>query len=381
MNKFTSLLFTFSLIVTFFVTSNAQTTANLKIDKSIKGVIGFSLFCDKDYNCGLRENETSKFEEFEENKNLFLKVQRTKNDFYFQINTKLDKKIINGKKTLLNQGANIIIDVKIPLSNNSFSVIPFKVSHNKSDKKGMIIDQFFISPNYAAKGVLTYKNCSSEIILHDMNFDGKFSDSDAKRGTNLGIDFNKDDKFWGKDEFKKTDEIIEFCGQRFLISDLNSQSITFEPTDIKLAKVGEPVPDFSFSLLNNEIITSEKIKGKPFILDFWASWCSPCVKNLSKIAELENTFKNKLSVYSINIDEKENRDLAEKIINEKKIYDFSVIREMGDKDLLWKSFGYTVHFIPAYILVDKDGIVRYANSGGDNLKDLKDKIAELKLEN
>ena len=81
------------------------------------------------------------------------------------------------------------------------------------------------------------------------------------------------------------------------------------------------------------------------------------------------------------IDEKERLDLAEKIINEKKIFDFTVMRGLGYEDSLWKTFAVTVHFIPAYILVDKDGIVRYAGSGGENLKGLKDKIAQLKLEN
>ncbi len=131
--------------------------------------------------------------------------------------------------------------------------LPFEISHQVYEKDGLVIDTFKIIPHYTAVGTLNYKNCSSRISLSDMNYDGKFSFLDAERGTNLRIDKNNDGKFRGSEEYKKTNEIIEFCKQNFLISSFDNTNLTLIPTNLQLAKVGEVVPKFTFVLLNGEM--------------------------------------------------------------------------------------------------------------------------------
>lgn len=52
------------------------------------------------------------------------------------------------------------------------------------------------------------------------------------------------------------------------------------------AWVGVPVPDLTVSTLNGETIRLSTLKGKRVLLDFWATWCPPCVMEIPHFIEL-----------------------------------------------------------------------------------------------
>ena len=66
----------------------------------------------------------------------------------------------------------------------------------------------------------------------------------------------------------------------------------------------EPVRNFTLRDFEGELVHLEAILGKgPIILDFWATWCKPCVKNLSKLQQLYDEYKDQgLVVLAINED-------------------------------------------------------------------------------
>ena len=367
------------LIVIGFVNSNAQIKVALRLDESAKSIAAKILFCDENYDCGLKQNENSKISKVD-GLEIPIKVWRTDKNFYFLIDTNRNNKLTDEKKVLLVNGLQAKIRIKKKTSSGKILFLPFEISHQIYEKDGLITDIFKILPHYVAAGTLRYKNCSSKISFSDMNFDGRFTLSDAEGGTNLKIDQNNDEKFWGKEEYKKTDEIIEFCGQNFLASSLDNTNLTLVPTDLQLATIGEVVPKFSFVLLNGETISSDSLAGKNYVLDFWASWCVPCVENLPQIKRLKTEFENKLAVLSINVDELSGKDAVRRIIEKYRIFDFSVIRGLGNEDPLWKTFGGANQnrlAIPLYVLVDKNGIVRYAADGGTQLRELRQRLSEL----
>ncbi len=367
------------LIVIGFVNSNAQIKVALRLDESAKSSAAKILFCDENYHCGLKQNENSKISKVD-GLEIPIKVWRTDKKFYFLIDTNRNNKLTDEKKVLLVNGLQAKIRIKKKTASGKILFLPFEISHQIYEKDGLITDVFKILPHYVAAGTLRYKNCSSKISFSDMNFDGRFTLSDAEGGTNLKIDQNNDGKFWGKEEYKKTDEIIEFCRQNFLASSLDNTNLTLVPTDLQLAKIGEVVPKFSFVLLNGETISSDSLAGENYLLDFWASWCVPCVENLPQIKRLKTEFENKLAVLSINVDELSGKDAVRRIIEKYRIFDFSVIRGLGNEDPLWKTFGGANQnrlVIPLYVLVDKNGIVRYAADGGTQLRELRQRLSEL----
>jgi len=336
--KKTIIFLSINLLITIsFVNSNAQLKIPLRLDKSAKSFAGKTLFCDKEYNCGLYPNEKSKTFKIDELE-IPIKVSRTGKNFHLLIDTNQNNKLTDEKKVLLENGSKVKVKIRKKLESGKNLFLPFEVSHQISEKDGLVIDKFSITGHYAAAGTLIYKNCSSKISLLDMNYDGEFNLSDAERGTNFLIDKNNDGKFWGKEEYNKTNEIIKFCGQNFLISALDNMNLILMATDLQLAKVGEVVPKFSFVLLNGETLSSNNLKGKHYVLDFWASWCVPCVENLPQINSLKNEFKNRLSVFSANVDESSRKGLVEKIINENRLFDFSAVRGLGNDDPALENF-------------------------------------------
>ncbi|EDP72803.1 thioredoxin family protein [Flavobacteriales bacterium ALC-1] len=121
--------------------------------------------------------------------------------------------------------------------------------------------------------------------------------------------------------------------------------------ETKLAVVNNKIPDYTFrNVLNKglENIPLQDLKGKVVILEFWATWCSPCIPAMKKLAALQNQFKDDLVVIAISSEKKER--LLKFIENTK-----SPLRIVSDT-LHTNIFKYDE--IPHTIIIDKKGIVR-----------------------
>lgn len=67
-------------------------------------------------------------------------------------------------------------------------------------------------------------------------------------------------------------------------------------------KVGMQSPKFkTIDFLGNEI-SSDKLKGKYYLLSFWATWCSPCLKEIPQIRNIRNKYNDKIAIISISRD-------------------------------------------------------------------------------
>ena len=70
-----------------------------------------------------------------------------------------------------------------------------------------------------------------------------------------------------------------------------------------VAVEGEPAPDFTLSRVNGGEVTLSELRGKVVILDFWATWCPPCVKGVPEFVELYNKYNSKgLDIVGISLD-------------------------------------------------------------------------------
>jgi len=71
----------------------------------------------------------------------------------------------------------------------------------------------------------------------------------------------------------------------------------------RLSTLAKPRPDLSWKDANERNITLENFSGKVVLLNFWASWCIPCIRELPSINRLQNKFSgDKFSVVALNID-------------------------------------------------------------------------------
>ncbi len=133
--------------------------------------------------------------------------------------------------------------------------------------------------------------------------------------------------------------------------------------------VGQPVKQFTVKDKDgNEISLSTLLEGKKYLLiDFWASWCGPCRREIPNLKNLYKLYADKgLEIVSISIDKK--AEDWEKALKEEQLPWPNFLDEAGVADL------YKVKAIPTMYLVDANAVLV-----GDNLRGeaLAEKLNEL----
>ncbi|RMG83869.1 MAG: TlpA family protein disulfide reductase [Bacteroidetes bacterium] len=105
------------------------------------------------------------------------------------------------------------------------------------------------------------------------------------------------------------------------------------------------------SLTSDDTVKLSDFKDKLVLLDFWATWCVPCIKEFPALNVLYEKYKKDIVIVSISIDKK--RKKAERFAK-KKHYPWYFVHFDGNYDLLES---YKVKTIPLYYLIDSNGKV------------------------
>lgn len=129
--------------------------------------------------------------------------------------------------------------------------------------------------------------------------------------------------------------------------------------DGQLDMVGEPAPGFESKDLQDRPVALADYRDKVVVLDFWATWCSPCVAALPHVQELADRFKEKdVVVLGVNTDNADARSAVERVLERRDI----TLRQVLDPDGEI-SANYHVAGIPHLVLIDRKGIVQKVKSG------------------
>jgi len=112
---------------------------------------------------------------------------------------------------------------------------------------------------------------------------------------------------------------------------------------------GKDAPEFKAVSLDGKSYSLESLKGKPVLLDFWASWCGPCLKSMPALEKLHAEYKDQ-GLVILGIDVGETRDTVEKFLQTKP-NGYPVI--MGSEYGIPAAYGVTV--FPTFVLIGADG--------------------------
>lgn len=118
------------------------------------------------------------------------------------------------------------------------------------------------------------------------------------------------------------------------------------------------IADYNWKLKdeNGTILNFQEAKGKVVLINFWATWCPPCIAEMPSLQELYNDYKDKVEFLFVS-------DEPFKKINpflEKNSYDFKVYNEASRSDF------FNVRGIPRTFLIDKQGKVVIDKTGAAN---------------
>jgi peroxiredoxin len=133
----------------------------------------------------------------------------------------------------------------------------------------------------------------------------------------------------------------------------------------RLNRIGRPVADFTVRDLDGQTLSLGALKGKYVLLDFWATWCAPCVERLpEQIALYRDWHKRGFEVVGISLDDspEEMRDF----VKERQVPWPQVHHATCGADLV-AALG--VDQIPATYLIGPDGTLLRLDVRGKSLKD------------
>ncbi len=123
--------------------------------------------------------------------------------------------------------------------------------------------------------------------------------------------------------------------------------------------VGKPAPTFAGTGLDGKPLSLESLQGRVVVLDFWATWCVPCVQSMPKIQKLAEKFADQaVTVVGINQDAKGKDQAVEQFLKDKKITFRQFPDPIGKLGRKFKVAG-----IPCTFLLDKKGLVQAVHVG------------------
>jgi len=126
---------------------------------------------------------------------------------------------------------------------------------------------------------------------------------------------------------------------------------------------GDEVPSFALPRIEaggrpGAEVRSADLRGKVVVLDFWATWCAPCLKAMPHLSALATRSGGAIEVLSVNLDD----PVAARELFDDKGYRTTLV---GDAGGTADRFG--VGTIPHLVVVDRDGTVRMVARGGADL--------------
>lgn len=174
--------------------------------------------------------------------------------------------------------------------------------------------------------------------------------------------------------------IVFLLGASILYKDLSSSYTDDAQEMVSQNETSEEnttikAPDVSFYDIDGGKHTLSEMKGKPVILNFWASWCPPCKMEMPDFEKMYQSYGDKVSFIMINMTDgnRETKENAISFIKEQK-YTFPVYFDLDFE----VAYTYGARTLPMTFFIDKEGNIIQGYSGMINETVMQDMIETMK---
>lgn len=115
---------------------------------------------------------------------------------------------------------------------------------------------------------------------------------------------------------------------------------------------GQPAPDFNLTSLEGEQVRLSALKGRPVVVNFWASWCTPCRKEMPEFEAVQAKYGDQgLQVYGINVGESK---VAVTNFRDQVGVTFPILIDTDES----VQNAYKILPLPATFFIDRAGVIR-----------------------
>ncbi len=117
---------------------------------------------------------------------------------------------------------------------------------------------------------------------------------------------------------------------------------------------GNAAPGFELTDINGNKVSLEDFRGKIVYLDFWATWCGPCMREVPYAKELKKRFKDEKDLVFLYISVDDDQEAWRKGVEKNEIEGIHLNVEGRNHEVVRK---YNVRSIPSYFIIDRNGLI------------------------
>lgn len=148
---------------------------------------------------------------------------------------------------------------------------------------------------------------------------------------------------------------ITFAGAGIL-RNRNAEISAGNEGSVSVPSVGKPAPDIELQNIAGETVRLSDLKGKVVVVNFWATWCSPCVYEMPMFQEMYEEYSSDLEILAVNNQESEDEVLP---FIEKMGLTYEILYDLDARVAL----EYQVLGFPTTFFVDREGLIQALHVG------------------
>jgi len=138
--------------------------------------------------------------------------------------------------------------------------------------------------------------------------------------------------------------------------------------------VGKPAPELEVTDMKGGLVSLSSLKGKTVLLDFWTTWCPPCLADAPALDDLYRKYADK-NLMIIGISVNEDRETVQGFLH-KHSHSFPIVLTTENE----MPRAYQLGAFPTYIVIDPNGVVASAFDGDRGFGDLRKNLEKAGME-